>query len=477
MGFTFLDYFILATFFAGIMVFGALVGGKQKSGRDYFLGNRELPWWALAASVVAGETSALTILGAPVTSYFNESLGFLQLCIGYVIARTIVAFLFLPAYFKGELYTVYEFLKVRFGTKMQKTTSSVFILTRLLADGVRLFAGALVLTAIFKMPIVWAIILMGGVSLIYTYIGGIRAVVWTDLLLLIIYLTGGIVAFLMIPAKIPGGWDAVWSHISHTKVFNFTFNLKDTYTFWAGIIGGTFLSMASHGTDNLIVQRLLTAKNLRHSQAAIIVSGVIVFFQFLLFLVIGLMLYLFYHTVKPLPTLDNRNELLPFFVANEMPRGIGALLIVGIFSAAMSTISSSLNALSSTTVNDFYKTLTKKPVEPKMEVKISRYATAFWGVIFVLFSFLFLNTKSVLDTGLAIASYTYGGLLGVFFLGLFFSRSNQIGAISGLFSSLVIMLFLVAYKVVAWPYFVFIGTILTCIVGLVVSALVPDKKR
>lgn len=458
MGFTPLDYGILFFYLIGVTILGSWFGRYQKDTRDYFLGDRNLPWGAVCFSVVATETSTLTFISIPGIAYLTN-LNFLQLTFGYLIGRIIISFVFLPAYYKGELSTAYEFLGNRFGLRMRNFSSVIFQITRLLADGVRLFATAIPLSVITGWSYSVSIAVIGILTIIYTYFGGIRAVVWIDVIQMVIYLGGAIIAGIFLLNNIPGGWHEIMAAAqpeNKLQVFNFVLGnnwnefFSNGYNFITSILGGMFLSMASHGTDQLIVQRLLTCNNLRSSQKALITSGVLVILQFALFLVIGLMLYAFYRGQIVAPDgnfVASSDEIFPKFIVEALPAGLSGIIIAGVFAAAMSTLSGSLNSLASASMLDIYKSRFGKNNTPKQDLLISRVITAIWGIIFIGGAMLFKDRNNpVVELGLAIASFTYGGLLGTFLLGMIFKHVRENAALIAQWGAIFFMTWIIGVK-------------------------------
>jgi SSS family transporter len=388
----------------------------------------------------------------------------------------VISFLLIPSYFQGELLTAYELLARRFGVETKHFAASLFLVMRALAEGVRVFAASLVLATVIGASLpnlphlgMWSIVLVGVLTLIYTFEGGIAAVIWTDLIQLVIYIGGSVLAAWTLLHMIPGGWAAVQAQASDKfQLFSFKTDLTLPFTFWSGLIGGTFLTMASHGTDQLLVQRLLTCRDLRDGQKALIASGFIVLLQFALFLAIGVMLYVFYlHT--PLPTLESNDQIFPKFVVDNLPHGISGLVIAAIFAAAMSNLSGSLNSLASTTIIDFYKPLLGKGRSDEQVLRLSRWCTAAWGVVLIVIAFVASNWGSVFTTGLTIASLVYGPMLGAFLLGVLTKRTTQPGVIAGIAVSLAFMLAVKGYSALAWTWYVLAGTIVCVVVGYGVS--------
>src|SRR2546426_3158769 len=497
MGFSTIDYAVLLLYLAGITIFGVRFRRSQRTVKDYFLGDRNTSWIVISLSIVATETSTLTLIGVPALAFAIYSkpeqggnFTYLQVVLGYIIARIIISLLFIPAYFRGNLLTAYELLRNRFGVKTKNFAASLFLIMRALAEGVRVFAASLVLTAVLGSSIpglphlwLWSIIIVGVLTLIYTFEGGIAAAVWTDLIQLVIYIGGSLLAAYMLLHLIPGGWNAVVSEAAPAnkfQVFSFARDFRVPFTFWAGLLGGTCLTMASHGTDQLLVQRLLTCRNMRDSQKALVLSGFVVLFQFLLFLIIGIMLFAYYK-FYPLETkLASNDEIFPAFIVHRLPHGVAGLVIAAIFAAAMSNLSGSLNSLASTTVLDFYKPLLGRDKSDESLLKLSRWLTAVWGIVLIGIAVLASRWGSVFTTGLTIASLVYGPMLGAFLLGVLTRRTNQTGVMTGMALSLAFMLFIKIQfsAAVAWTWYVLIGTVVCFSVGYAVSLLkgatVPD---
>jgi solute:Na+ symporter, SSS family len=466
------DFAVLLIYLGGITLFGVRFRRGQSSVHDYFLGGRNTPWWALAASIVATETSTLTIIGTPAIAYAG-TLGFLQLALGYILGRVLISVLFLPAYFRGEFYTAYALIEKRFGARARRVAATTFLGTRALAEGVRLSAIGKVVSAAFGTGSRFSVALITGLTLLYTFEGGMKAVIWTDLVQLALYLAGSATAFWLLLGKIPGGWSEVVSVSAAAggklRVFDFTFNVTQAYTFWAGVIGGTFLTLASHGTDQTIVQRLLAARNLRDSQKAILVSGLIVFVQFALFLVVGVMLFVYsQHEPLAVPQGD-RDRIFPAFVVSQMPVGVAGLVLAAMFAVAMSNASGSLNSLASSTVMDFEALRRRANDDPARLLSLSRRITLAWGLL--LGGLALMEWGPVLEAGLSIASITYGSLLGLFLLGLLNPRATSSGAITGMIAGLAGIVYVRQYTHVAWTWYVLAGTVPTFVVGSLVSLL------
>lgn len=492
MGFSTIDYAVLVVYLVGITIFGTLFRKSHHSVKDYFVGAKKTHWLVISLSIVATETSTLTLIGVPALAYTvyarpeqGGALTYLQVVVGYVIARLIISVLFIPAYFQGELLTAYELLSRRFGAATKHFAASLFLTMRALAEGVRVFAASLVLAAVIGASLpglphlwLWSIILVGLLTLIYTFEGGIAAVIWTDLIQLVIYIGGSLLAAWQLLHLVPGGWPTIASHAEAANKFqllSFSWDLSLPFTFWAGLVGGTFLTMASHGTDQLLVQRLLTCKNQRDSQKALITSGFIVLFQFALFLTIGVMLYAYYQHF-PLPKLTSNDEIFPVFIVNSLPRGIAGLVIAAVFAAAMSNLSGSLNSLASTTVLDFYKPLLGQNRSDAELLRLSRWCTAAWGVVLIVIAVVARDWGSVFTVGLSIASLVYGPMLGAFLLGVLTTRANQTGVMTGIAVSLGGMLLVKNFTTLAWTWYVLVGTVVCVTVGYLASLAFPTLR-
>lgn len=464
---------------------GLKLSGRQRDVKDYFIGNRELPWWAVCFSVVATETSALTVISVPGVAYLGD-VTFLQVAVGYLIGRIVVAYLLLPRYYRGEMTTAYAYLGLRFGRGMQATASVTFLFTRLLADGVRLFAAAIPMKIILdsiglEASYFTIVAVMGVVTILYTLVGGIRAVVWVDVLQMGLYCVGGVVALVVIATGLDVNFLAVAAEEGKTRFLDFTSNpISAPYATVTAVLGGALLSTASHGADQLIVQRLLGCRTLRDAQKAVIVSGVVVFLQFALFLLVGAMLWAFYDGAAPESMgLSNNDELFPMFIVEQLPTGLSGLLIAGILAAAMSTISSSLNSLSTSTVSDIYQRVTKKELPDEVVLKQAKLWTLIWAVVFVVFASMFTSTdQPVVEVGLSIASYTYGALLGSFALGILVKRAQQSDAIIAFLCTIVVSAVMVLGvtftvdgedKSLAFPWYVPLGVVTTLVLGGLLS--------
>ena len=497
-----LDYLVIATYLIGVVGFGIWAGGRQRSTDDYFLGGRDLPWWAVCFSVVATETSTLTVVGVPAVAY-GGTLTFLQITLGYLVGRVAVGAFLLPRYYAGQLQTAYAFLGNRFGESMQAVASVTFLGTRLLADGVRLFATAIPIKVIATMAGLdvsyFAVIAGIGIgTALYTLVGGLRAVVWVDVVQMGLYVGGALAAIGFLLGDVPTGWWGEAVAAGKTNLLDLGFDqsmgrwLTQPYTLGTSVVGGAIFSMASHGTDQLIVQRLLACRNQHDSRKALIGSALVVMVQFALFLGVGLLLWAHYGgaSVEALG-LQRGDEVFPKYIVEGLPPGLSGLILAGIVAAAMSSLSSSLNALASSSVNDLYPRLTGRSLSDDRGLLVSRGLTLFWGVVFIGFASLFRDSSNpVVELGLSIASFTYGSLLGAFVLGLWHRRVQQSDAIAAFLVTIVLMTLVIfglwhspaegwvfilnpsdaavareGLKGVGWPWYTAIGTAATLILG------------
>jgi SSS family transporter len=481
------DLAVILAYLVGITWFGARFRKGQQSLRDYFLGGRNAPWWAISLSIVSAETSTLTIISTPALA-FGGNLGFLQLVLGYLVARIVISLVFLPQYFRGEMFTAYELMRRRFGERIRKLTAGVFLVTRALAEGVRVFAISLVISIVLGTGEIQSIALIVILTLFYTFEGGMTAVIWTDVVQMTLYVLGAGLSFAALLGQIPGGWEhlaAVAGAAHKFTLFDFRFSadmafFSRPYTFWAGLLGGCFLTTASHGTDQLMVQRLLSARDQSQSRTALLASWVVILIQFTLFLFIGLGLYVLYgdsHFAPP----GRLDRLYPEFIWNSLPHGLSGLLIAAILAAAMANLSAALNSLSSTVVVDFFHARVKG-VSERRSLRLARLATIFWGVVLLGIAIVArYSRKSVLETGLTIGSIPSGALLGVFLLGVLTRKPREFAAMAGMAAGLAAVGFVALGTAVAWTWYVLIGTVVTFSVALVVSlfqrpATTPDGK-
>jgi SSS family transporter len=477
------DLAVILVYLVGITWFGSRFKESQKSLKDYFLGGRNAPWWAIAFSIVSAETSTLTVIGTPALA-FNGNFGFLQVVLGYLVARIVISVLFLPHYFRGEMFTAYELMQRRFGHRIRKLTAGTFLILRALAEGVRVFAISIVVSIILGTGEMFSILLIVALTLFYTFEGGMTAVIWTDVVQMFLYIGGALLSLFVILDKVPGGWGHVTEvagALGKFTVFDFRFELSSeffsrTYSFWAGLLGGAFLTTASHGTEQLMVQRLLAARTQTESRLALFASWAVIMFQFTLFLVIGAILFVHYsETGRAAPSPADR--IYPEFVWNNLPPGISGLVIAAILAAAMSNLSAALNSLASTTVMDFYRPLTahRRDRDEAFYMSIARKSTLLWGALLFLIGWVARNCGSVLEAGLSIASILYGALLGVFLLGVLTRRAGEAGAMAGMVASILVMFYVKTQTTIAWTWYVMIGTAVTMSVGYAASLAFREK--
>jgi SSS family solute:Na+ symporter len=461
----YLDFAIILAYLAAITWFGAHFRRGQTTLRDYFLGGRTAPWWAISLSIVSAETSTLTIVGTPALA-FGGNLGFLQLVLGYLLARIAISVLFLPHYFRGEMFTAYELMRRRFGERIRKLTASMFLVTRALAEGVRVFAISLVISIVLGTGEIASIALIVVLTLFYTFEGGMTAVIWTDVVQMSLYVFGAVVSFFVILGQIPGGWAhvvAVAGAAHKFSIFDFQFSptmafFSRPYTFWAGLAGGCFLTTASHGTDQLMVQRLLSARNERQSRAALLSSWAVIFFQFTLFLLIGILLYV-HNRDTGMPVPPQTDRIYPEFIWNHLPAGVAGLTIAAILAAAMANLSAALNSLASTTVVDFLGA--RGGAGDARSLRVARLATVAWGVVLLGIAIVARHSRSVLEAGLTIASIPAGMLLGVFLLGVLTRKPREGAAMAGVAAGLAAILYVRFRTPIAFTWYVLIGTTVT----------------
>lgn len=467
------DYAVIAVYLVAITAFGSWFARFQKTTRDYFLTGRSVPWWAICFTIVATETSTLSFIGVPAGAYAGN-MAFIQIAIGYIVGRIIVSFLFIPLYFRGELFTSYELLQRRFGPAVKNVAAVIFMVTRTLADGIRLFATALVISVVTQVPVTWTVIVLGAAMIVYTVRGGVSAVIWTDVVQMFIYVGGALLVFFGLLDLIPGGWHEVTTTAaSHFTVFDFSIDPARVYTFWAGLFGGIALTLATHGTDQFLVQRLLSARSAKEASAGLVLSGFIVFAQFVLFLVIGAMLYTFYqHTPLPRP-LARMDEVLPLFVITSLPHGIAGFIVAAIVAAALSP---SINSLAATTVNDFYVKYIRPGADEPTLMRVSRQATIFWGVaqISVALGAQFV-TRSVLDSGLAVLSLAAGPVLGAFLVGVLSRRTGPRGMLAGMITGILALFWIWTTGAVAWTWYALAGALVTSVIALATSPLLDRR--
>ncbi len=477
------DLAIVIAYLLGVTALGIYFRRGQSGIRDYFLGGRTAPWWALAFSIVATETSTLTIIGTPALSYAGN-LAFLQLVFGYLIGRVLIVLLLLPGYFRGEFFTAYELIEKRFGQRMRAVAATTFLVTRALAEGVRVSAIALVVSVVLGTSERLAVCIVIALTILYTVEGGMKAVIWTDVAQLLLYLTGSGITFWLLLHRIPGGWAEVTQVAAAAgqklRVFDLSWNVSTKYTLWSGLLGGAFLTMASHGTDQTIVQRLLAARNQRDGKRALLASGVIVLIQFAVFLLIGVLLYVFAQHAPLLGPGERTDRILPLFIVREVPPGLAGLLLASILAVAMSNASGSLNSLAASSVLDFARLGGQARLRGRSEdaagfLRLSRRMTLVWGA--VLLGFGLVDWGPLLEKGLTVASLSFGSLLGLFLLGTLDRGATPRGALAGMISGLATILCVYRFTPVAFTWYVLLGTATTFVVGFVVSRFDSPRNR
>lgn len=494
-----IDLVIIFGYLIGIVLFGTWFARKQKTTSDYFLGDRSVPWWAVAASIVATETSTITFISVPGIAFARGgNFQFLQLVFGYLLGRIVISLLFIPSYFRGELLTVYQLLDRRFGGKIKVLAASLFVVMRNIADGIRLLLTAIVLAAVYtsfqpaanaETIIIASIVLIGAAMIIFTYFGGMEAVIWVEVIQLGIYIVGAVAAAIILTSSIDGGLSSaitIASQYGKFSVFDFSLDFTKTYTFWAGLIGGCFLTMSTHGTDQYLVQRYLCTDRPKRAAAALLTSGAIVLGQFIGFLFIGILLFAFYHPFTDAAYASAPAAAFPFtggdrvfpdFITRHLPPGLSGLVVAAIFAAAMS---SSLNAIAATAMNDLYKPLRPRATD-KHYLKVSHVLTLLWGVVQIAVALVLRNkNRSALDLALSIASLINGPILGVFLVGVFLRRVSQTPALIGMIVSMAVMLYVYFTTRIAWTWYVFIGSAITVIAAWLASlafASAPKSRQ
>ena len=475
-----LDLIIIFGYLIGIVLFGTWFGRKQKTTSDYFLGDRTVPWWAVAFSIVATETSTITFISVPGIAFARGgNYQFLQLVFGYLLGRIVISILFIPSYFRGELLTVYQLLDRRFGGQIKVLAASLFVVMRNIADGIRLLLTAIVLAAVYvsfqpgadvETITIASVVLIGLAMIVFTYFGGMEAVIWVEVVQLGIYIAGAVAAAVILIASIPGGLSAAVSlakQYDKFSLFDFSLDFTKTFTFWSGLIGGCFLTMSTHGTDQYLVQRYLCTDRPRRAVVALLTSGAIVLAQFIGFLFIGVLLFAFYHpfTEQGYATaaaaafpFTGGDRVFPDFITKHLPSGLSGLVVAAIFAAAMS---SSLNSIAATAVNDLYRPLRPR-LSDKHYLKVSHVLTLLWGVVQIGVALVIRHqSRSALDQALSIASLINGPVLGVFLVGTFLRRVSQPPALIGMLVSIVCMLYIFFATKIAWTWYVFFGSLIT----------------
>ena len=484
------DTVILVIYMLAMVALGLLIGRKQKDLPGYLLGGRDLPWYSILGSIVATETSTATFLSIPgITFAATGDMRFLQLTIGYILGRVIVAVVLLPLYFKGQIYTAYEVLEQRFGGVVKSVASVLFLITRNLGDGLRLFLAGIALEKVLDISLPVAIIILGVATIAYTFFGGLRAVIWSDCIQLLIYMIGGLMALAILIQSIPGGWGELMAFAEQTERMRIldlrfdggeNFNLwTEPYTLWAGILGGALLTLGTHGTDQMFVQRYLAARSRRDASKAVIFSGFIVMGQFTLFLIIGIALACYYERVVP-TTFEKNDEVFATFVVEQLPIGLVGLTLAAIFAAAMSTLSSSLHSSATSMVSDLYLPHHQRKgavIHPDQQVRISKRFAILFGVIQIALGIgASWISDSVIRDALAIAGFTAGIMLGLFCLGVLTRKANQSGALIGIIAGIIVLSYIKFGTETAWTWLAVFGSLTTFTIGIIASWLLPANE-
>jgi SSS family solute:Na+ symporter len=480
-----IDLVIIAAYLVAVVGAGAWFGRRQQTTTRYFLAGHGMPWWAIGASIVATETSTITFISVPGIAYARGgNFTFLQLVFGYLAGRVVISILFIPSYFRGELVTVYELLQGRFGAKVRALAASLFVTARTIADGVRLLLTAFVLAAVYgsvsgvsaASVVTTSVIVIGIVMIVFTFFGGMEAVVWIEVVQLGIYIAGALAAGIVLVQSIDGGWSAAMAlGEAHGKfrVFDFALDATKTFTFWAGLIGGCFLTMSTHGTDQYLVQRYLCTDRPRRAALALLTSGIVILAQFIGFLFIGVLLFAFYRPDK-LPAYATgaaaapfaaADQVFPDFITRHLPTGLSGLVVAAIFAAAMS---SSLNSIAAAFVSDLYTPLARGRTD-RHYLNVSRLVTIVAGILQIVVALaLTSTTQSALATALSVASLINGPILGVFLLGSL-RRGGPAAALGGMTIGIATVLTVYLGTHVAWPWFTVIGSLVTMSAGLLIS--------
>ena len=471
-----LDYAVVAAYLVAVTAFGSYFAKFQKDTKNYFLTDQSIPWWAICFTIVATETSTLTFIGVPASAYAGNWT-FLQLAAGYVIGRLIVSALFLPRYFRGSLVTSYQLLQQRFGGAVTSVSAGLFLITRSLADGIRLYVTALAISIVTGVPVAWAVAILGIAMIVYTVRGGSAAVIWTDVVQMFIYIGGALIVFFALLWQIPGGWAEVvrlGSAAGKFQVIDLSFDPKVTYTLWAGVAGGIFLTLATHGTDQFLVQRLLSADSERSAKRGLVLSGFIVFAQFALFLMIGAMLYA-YHQHFPLTTALPRNDaILPRFIVDHLPHGLIGFIIAAIVAAALSP---SINSMAATTVNDFYVKYVNPRASEATLLSLAKQLTIFWGIVQLLVALgAQYVDQSLLDAGLSVLSLTTGPVLGAFLIGVLTERVGGAAMLVGMLFGAAAAAHVWYHAVTGFTWFALVGAVSTAAMALAASVVLPQRK-
>lgn len=481
------DWLVIGGYLVGIILVGLWVGRGQKNTRDYFLGGKNIPWWGIGFSIVAAETSALTIIGVPGQAYGSD-LGFIQIIIGYVLARIVLAVVMVPHYFKGEIYSPYQLFADRLGASGRRTAGGMFLVSETLAAGMRVYVTCIPIQLMLGIHILPAIVLFVALSLVYTYVGGVKAVIWTDAVQFGLFLAGGVFTLLYIPQLFDGGFNEVFSKAAQAGKLawlNTHFSLAAPFNLWMGIIGATVQVMSSHGAEQLIVQRVLACKTVADGRKALALSAVLILPLFLIFLLVGAMLWVYYRQFPiaiPIPEarpgIQANDYIYPIFMLTAVPNILKGFLIVAILSAAMSSVSSALTSLASVATMDFVKPLAAKERTEEFYLRFSKVSTAGWAVLLIVVAALTQHVESVLNAAFALRGLTSGALLGGLLLAVFWRKGRAVPVIAGMTTSLVVMVLISVFwkEKIFWPWYTLIGTLVTMAIAFGVSALTPVAR-
>ena len=499
------DWLIIGVYLAGVMALGIWFGRGQRNTKDYFLGGREIPWWGVSLSIVATETSALTFIGVPALA-FGSDLGFIQIIFGYVVARFVLAIFLVPYYFRGEIYSPYQLFSDAFGMPARRLAGFFFLVAATLAAGVRVYVTCIPLKIMlgdllarwFGDPILGAVVLFVLFSLVYTYVGGIKAVIWTDAVQFLLLLGGGIFALLYLGRLIDGGWPAALDQASNAGKLHWLttrFSLSMPYNIWMGIVGATIMVLSTHGADQLNVQRILACRTVGDGRRALIMSAIIILPLFLLFLSVGVMLWVYFQQTPPrIPFPESQagfpqsDYVFPVFIITEAPPLMRGFMIVAILSAAMSSVSSALSALASVSTMDLMRGFLRKTHSDSFLLTFSRASTVFWGIMLVWVAWQSREVELVLDWALSLNGLTNGAMLGGLILCLVWKRGRSLPVIVGMLSGLAFMVFVsqltwstttegaTLTRRVAWPWYSLIGATVTLTVAGLVRLVIGEPK-
>jgi SSS family transporter len=481
------DALIVIAYLAAVLAFGLWVGRGQRDSADYFLGARSLPWWALLLSIVATETSTVTFLSLPgIAGAAGGDLTFLQITFGYIAGRFLIIRFLLPLYFQGQAFTAYETLERRFGTLSRRAASTLFLVTRNVSDALRLFLTALVLQIVLDLDLALSVAVLGAITIVYTLVGGARSVIWNDCIQFVVYMVGAAAALAVIANGIPGGWDELFRYAradDKLRVLDFDFRFTGpSMTFWAGLVGGAFLTMATHGTDQLMVQRYLSARNRPDAARALGVSGFVVLAQFAVFLFIGVALAAFAELAPAAGDLsgDAGDRLFARFIVDHMPLGLAGLTLASVFAAAMSTLSSSLNSSATALINDVVLPLSARRRSPAEQLRAGRIATAVFGAVQIAIAMTvgaIGTTESTVANVLKIAGFATGPVLGIYLLARFAPRVRQPAALAGFVLGVAALSWLALGTDLYWPYYAAAGALLTAGAGWMVQAMMGKSDE